>query len=544
MIESGTIADVFFATAGRFPERPFLHAASEAAADEELGRRDYAYCEARAAIDSLIVGYDRLGVGRGHRVGLLLDNRPAFFLHLIAVNALGASAAPFGATMPASDLAYRIGHSECAVVVVPSRRHEAIIDALKQLPEERAPLVVTPGLSECGRVAQSPAVRPTSDPRLREAALIYTSGTTGAPKGCILSNDYFLAIADLYVGLGGDVSFDEGSERIITPLPTTHMNALACSFMATIATGGCLIQLDRFHPKTWWATVRESGATIIHYLGVMPAMLLGAPPSPDDDFSGQIKFAFGAGCDPRHHAQFESRFGVKLIEAWAMTETGAGAWIAAAREPRHVGTRCFGRAPKGLEWKIVDEAGRAVAPEEAGELLVRRAGADPRRHFFSGYLKDEAATEEAWKYGWFHTGDAVRVDADGNFYFVDRLKNVIRRSGENIAAIEVESVLTRHEGVAGCVVVAIPDEVRGDEVMALVLPADGNRDKPAARAIFDFALANLAYFKAPRYVAFVDALPTTASEKIKRGDAREIGRRLLECGAAFDFSDLKKSRKG
>ena len=123
-----------------------------------------------------------------------------------------------------------------------------------------------------------------------------------------------------------------------------------------------------------------------------------------------------------------------------MTETGAGAWITANEEPRHVGERCFGKAPRGCH-RIADDAGIDVAPGAAGELLVRREGADPRRGFFSGYYKDDARDREAWAGGWFHTGDLVRVGADGAFFFVDRSKNVVRRSGENIAAVEVESAL-------------------------------------------------------------------------------------------------------
>ena len=125
------------------------------------------------------------------------------------------------------------------------------------------------------------------------------------------------------------------------------MNALAVSFMAMLMTGGCLIQLDRFHPSTWWQSLRSSRATMFHYLGVMPAMLLKAPPAPQDPLEGMLRFGFGAGVDPRHHAAFEARFCVPLIEAWAMTETGAGAWITANQEPRHVGQRCFGKAPQG-----------------------------------------------------------------------------------------------------------------------------------------------------------------------------------------------------
>ena len=302
-----------------------------------------------------------------------------------------------------------------------------------------------------------------------ELALLYTSGTTGLPKGCMLSNEYFLEIGRLYVGLGGYCRFDGQGDRLATPLPVTHMNALAVSFMVMLMTGGCLIQLDRFHPSTWWQSIRASRATAFHYLGVMPAMLLNAPATDQDDVSGSVRFAFGAGVDPRHQAAFEARFKVPLIEAWAMTETGAGAWITANQDPRHPGQRCFGRAPAGLAHRIVDDEGTDVAPGAVGELLVRREGAQPRRGFFSGYYKDLAATDLAWRDGWFHTGDLVRTGADGSFFFVDRSKNIVRRSGENIAAVEVESALQTHPDVAATAVCPVTDEIRGEEVFAFVV---------------------------------------------------------------------------
>lgn len=543
MSETATIAGLFFATAQKFADRPFLHAPSETARIYDLERADYTYGEAAGAVRALSRDYAARGAGPGRRIGLALENRPEFFLHFLALNSLGASVLPLNCAMQREELSFQIDHSDCALIVATPNYHRQFEEIAARTP--RRPQIVAPeDISAPPALAAAPALAQGNGALFREAAILYTSGTTGKPKGCLLSNDYFLAIGDLYANLCGHVEFEPGQERIITPLPVTHMNALACSFIAAVKTGGCLVQLDRFHPKSWWATVKECRATIMHYLGVMPAMLLKAPQSPADDFSGQIKFAFGAGCDPRHHENFEKRFGVKLIEAWAMTETGAGAWITACKEPRHIGTRCFGRAPSGLETRLVDEQGRDAPNGAPGELLVRRAGADPRRHFFSGYFKDEAATEDAWRGGWFHTGDSVRVDADGYFYFVDRLKNVIRRSGENIAAIDVESVLMRHEGVSACVVVPVPDEIRGDEVMALVVSANGSKDERAARAIFDFTRQNLAYFKAPGYIAFVDAIPMTASEKIKRGDAKGIGRKLAEEGACFNFNSLKKMQKG
>ena len=178
-----------------------------------------------------------------------------------------------------------------------------------------------------------------------------------------------------------------------------------------------------------------------------------------------MRFGFGAGVDPKLHAGFEERFGFPLVEAWAMTETGAGAVICANQLPRRVGESCLGKPGPELDVRIIDADGQA-SQNGPGELLVRRKGSDPRRGFFSGYFKNAEATQEAWAEGWFHTGDIVRREADGSMFFVDRKKNVIRRSGENIAAVEVESALMRHPKVLAAAVAAVADPVRGDEVFA------------------------------------------------------------------------------
>lgn len=541
MTAPSTIADLFFERAREFSDRPFLHTTPETARVYDLDRTDWTYGDAVSAVKALACDFAQLRAGEGVRIGLALENRPEAFLYFLALNACGASILPLNCAMQPDEFLHQVEHGDCALIIA-APAHRAKVEAVAAR-AKNAPAVIGSGEGWFVSALQGSSRSDPAMPGAREAALLYTSGTTGKPKGCILSNDYFLAIARHYTTLDGHVVFERGRERILTPLPVTHMNALACSFMAAIETGGCLIQLDRFHPKIWWKTVRDSEATIIHYLGVMPAMLLTAPETPADDCGGRIRFAFGAGCDPRHHDAFERRFGIPLIEAWAMTETGAGAWITANWEPRKVGTRAFGRAPAGLAWRIVDEDGRDCAPGAPGELLVRRRGADPRLHFFSGYLKDDAATAEAWRDGWFHTGDSVSIDDDGHFHFVDRLKNIIRRSGENIAAIEVESVLMRSPRVAACVVVPIPDDIRGEEVMALILAADDATDESAAREAVEFAAARLAYFKAPGFVAFIDAIPMTASEKVNRGEAKRLARALMTEACCFDFRSLKKSAR-
>jgi acyl-coenzyme A synthetase/AMP-(fatty) acid ligase len=290
-----------------------------------------------------------------------------------------------------------------------------------------------------------------------------------------------------------------------------------------ILSAGCLIQLNRFHPKSWWREVVDSGATIVHYLGVMPAILMNLPETPKNH---RVRFGYGANANPKDHAAFEERFGFPLIEAWAMTETGGGGLIAASREPRHVGTRCIGKPPSGLDVHI--------APD--GELLVRQGGADPRRGFFSGYLKDTEATDNAWRDGWFHTGDAVRRGPDGSLHFVDRLKNIIRRAGENIAALEVEAALAGHPAVAQVAVIAVPDGVRDEEVMAVVVP-NGPVSRDTAVSIQDWCLERLSYFKAPGHVTFVDALPTTATNKVQKAKLADFA---FDPARSHDLRERKK----
>ena len=227
-----------------------------------------------------------------------------------------------------------------------------------------------------------------------------------------------------------------------------------------------------------------------------------------------------------------------------MTETGAGAVIIASKEPRHIGSSCFGAEEDDVQVRIVTDAGVEAATGEPGELLVRHAGDDPRYGFFAGYLKDAAATDEAWEGGWFHTGDIVRREADGALRFVDRKKNVIRRSGENISAVEVESVLMQHPLVKAVAVAAVPDAVRGDEVLACVVPADplatdADRQE-AARAIVQWSLEQLAYYKAPGYVAFVDSLPLTTTNKIQRGEMKALAPTLPGTAHCVDTCAMKR----
>lgn len=490
------------------------------------------------AIDRATVTWQDSGVHA--RIALVLENRLEFFVHWLALNGLGVSVIPINHEMPDSEIPYYLEHGEAQAIITLTEHRERMQRVSVGL-DSPIP-VVTP--QDIHTLDFGPPPPPVTSNVNTECALLYTSGSTGKPKGCVLSNDYFIQQGLWYQKLDGHISLREGQERLLTPLPLSHMNAMSVSTMAMFMSGGCLIQLDRFHPSTWWQSVRESGATALHYLGVLPAILLALPATKNDDFSGQVRFGFGAGVNPAHHENFERRFGFPLIEAWAMTECGAGGAIIANREPRRVGTCCFGRPSPDVEWQLVDEHKQPVATGVPGELRVRAAGSDPRRGFFSGYLKNPEATAEIWQDGWLNTGDVVVELDNGSLAFVDRRKNIIRRSGENISALEVEAVVSTHPAIQTAVATAIPDEIRGDEVaLCVILNTEFVASRDLALDIQHSALEQLAYFKAPGWLIFCKTIPVTASNKPKRADIKILARNLAEAGDAFDLRQFKKRIK-
>ena len=538
-----TVYGLFKAAAAEAPDRAFLVIPPSASGSYAPGGVTLTYAEGLAQIDEMRAAYAAAGYGHGQRVAILLENRPDFLVHWLALNALGVSVVPVNPYYRSAELAYLLDHSDCVLAVgVPER--VADLEAAAAAAGRRLPAV---GADEPLPEAPPPP-RGDAPTGASECALMYTSGTTGRPKGCMLSNDYYAGVGRWYVDQGGLAAVEHGRERMLTPLPLFHMNAMACSVVAMLLARGTLIQLDRFHPSTWWSDVRDTGATIVHYLGVMPAILLNIPEDPAER-DNRVKFGFGANVDPAQHIPFETRFGFPLIEGWAMTETGAGATIVANRPPHDPGRRCIGR-PAGCEARIVDDDDKDVPDGTPGSLIVRKSADDPRRLFFSGYYKDEATTERDWRGGWFHTGDVAMRAPDGRFYFIDRDKNIIRRSGENIAALEVDTELVKHPAVAQVAVIAAPDPVRGEEVMACVVPAagperdgerDGERDEATARDLVEWCLARLAYYKAPGWVLFLDELPVTATNKIRKADLKDLGGDPAKNPAAFDLRSMKKA---
>ncbi|KQP39702.1 AMP-binding protein [Pseudorhodoferax sp. Leaf274] len=502
---------------------------------------ELSYAQMAQGVAALAAHYAAAGYGHGHRVALFLENRPAHLLHKLALNSLGACCVPVNPDYRPRELAYLIGHARVDLVVVLDCRVDALRAALAESAHQPAFATLDGFASTLPRAPRDPL--PGQVQGDTPASILYTSGTTGRPKGCILSHRYELASGHAYATRGGLATFGEGTDRIYNPLPLFHVNASVVSFPGALLKGNCQVQADRFQPTRWWTEVRESRATVVHYLGVVVQMLWAQPPGPQDR-DHAVRFAYGAGVEPPLHAAFEARFGFPLIELWGMTEMVR--ILTDNHAPRQVGTRAFGRALPGIEVRVVDDADRDVAGQAPGEMVIRHSEATPRQDFFSGYLDDPQATEAAWRGGWFHTGDIVWRDATGMLHFVDRRKNIVRRSGENIAAAEVEAVLLAHPWVEQAAVMALPDEVREEEVLACVVLQPGaapeGKCEATARALFEHCNAQLAYYKAPGWVWFADAIPTTATQKIQKHSLFAAGTDPRALPGMLDLRSLKKRR--
>ena len=538
IMDGTTIGAAFSAAVSAHADRPFLAVpANEGRAYLPSGF-EMSYGEAGKRIEELAALYRQAGYGMGHRVATLLENHPDFVLHKLALNGLGVCCVPINPDYRAAEIAYLVDHSEPDLILTLGAREASIAEALAQA-GHRPPVAVSEPFA--GPLEKAP--RPASDALpLPEtpASILYTSGTTGRPKGCVLSHGYEIATGAWYASLGGVAGLRTAADRIYNPLPLYHANAGVVSLMGAILTGNCQIQPDRFHPQRWWREVAETGATIVHYLGVIAPVLLKLPPG-EHERRHKVRFGIGAGIEPELHAAFEKRFGFPMIELWGMTEMVRV--LGDTVEPRQVGTRAFGRAMPGVDVRVVDDEDRDVPGEMPGELLVRHSAATPRRGCFSSYLKDEAATEAAWQGGWFHTGDVVWRGPDGMLHFVERKKNIIRRSGENIAAAEVEAVLLTHPDVQQAAVMAVQDELRDEEVLACVVLKRARAEKEAATALFQHCNERLAYYKAPGWIHIVPSLPTTGTQKIQKHSIYPAGSDPRGLPDIVDMRALKRRRR-
>lgn len=536
----GTLHDSFVKTVARWGDRPAYAVPAMAKRPYHPQGRSYTWNEVAAGAEEMRRRYSAAGYGLGHRVVILFHQRPEFFFHWYALNALGVSVVPVNPDYREDEIRYLVEHSEAVLALaIDSRLDE--FRAVQKASSHGFSVASFDDPPDPMPEARTPP-RPGAPGAETEAALLYTSGTTGRPKGCVLTNEYFHSFGTFYLSRGGLYEMHEGAERMYNPLPLHHANCLSISTQAMLLTGGCLIFPDRFHASTWWQELAETGATCCHMQGIIPNVLLKIPEGPYDR-AHKVRFANCAGIEPVHHRPFEERFGFPVVEMWSMSEVGR--LLCDNHEPRRIDERAFGRSVPGCETMVVDGSMNPRPDGTPGELVVRHSAETPRKGFFSGYLKDRKATDEAWAGGWFHTGDVARRDPDGMFVFVDRLKHIIRRSGENIAAAEVEEAVTAHPKVKQVAVIPVADAMRDEEIMAVIVPQEGVQPGDAlAREILDYSIGRMAYFKAPAWYVFMDALPMGTSAKLVKRSIFPDHPDPREYPGAIDLRELKKQPKG
>ena len=476
---------------------------------------EWTFAELRDKVRTKAAGLRAMGIEQGEHVAVWLPNGPDALIAFYAINYIGAVFVPFNTAYRGQLLQHVIANSGARVLLV----HPDLVPRLSEIDLGRVErLVVTTGneVPEAPRPIQRfDELAGAADETLELArpiepwdiqSIIYTSGTTGPSKGVLSSYLHMFTNA----GPESWPMVDE-NDRYMCVAPIFHIGGMGPPFVM-LARGASVAMIDNFSTEDFWAVAKATQSTVVFLLGVMATFLLKAEPRPDDR-DHTVKKAFMVPLTGDAPA-FTERFGVDIYTIFNMTEISSP--IVSEANPKKIGT--CGRVRDGVDVRLVDRNDCEVPIGEIGEMLVRT---DRPWAMNSGYNANPEATAEAWRNGWFHTGDAFRRDEDGYFYFVDRVKDAIRRRGENISSFEVEADVCSHPAVREAAAVAVPSEFSEDEVMVIVAPVPGQ--KLEARQLAEFLIDTMPYFMVPRYIRILDELPKTPSAKVMKADLRKEG---------------------
>lgn len=480
---------------------------------------DLTYGEVHERSLAIAAGLFDEGVRSGDVVPVLVPNSQEFVLVWFALASLGVLACLVNTAFRGPALAAALGRTGARTLVLHPSCAAAVGEVIGSMPELRTVVDVggdcASSLPTVRHVAlgdiEQPGRRPAPSPHLPSDPLMvmFTSGSTGPSKGCVLSHRYALGQAELMVrhlGLRSD-------DVLYCPFPLFHIDAAVLTVAPALHLGGVAAIGERFSVSGFWPEVRRFGATVFDFMGATLSLLHKAPARPDD-IDNPVRLAWGVPI-PETATEFEQRFGLQLVELYGSTDAGVPIYHP-VDVPRRAGS--CGVLVDGYEARLVDETGALVPDGVAGELLLR---SDDPALMSVGYHGMPEATAASRPDGWFHTGDLLRRDEEGWYYFVGRLTDSIRRRGENISSFEVEEAVKLHPSVADAAAYGVPSELTEDDVMVAVVLRDGAQLSPVE--LTDFCAERMARHMVPRYVDVVDDLPRTPTAKVEKAVLRTRG---------------------
>jgi crotonobetaine/carnitine-CoA ligase len=498
-----------------------LRALSNRAGDQPFLRIDgetYTYAEAWDRVSAVARGLLSLGVQPGDRVGIMADNRAETVWTWLGSNAARAIDVHFNSAARGSLLAYFVSDAEPRVLVGTADYLELLASTIETVPESA--VCIGGGSARFGGQTQeldfsellargdrSAVDLPEPLPE-ETATIMYSSGTTGPSKGVMLPHGYYLANGQ-FLARGSGIRRGELTYNV---QPLCHIDARVFLAMA-VATQSTYALGKRFSVRNFWREVREHDADVFCTIGTM--MLLLAKQEPEErDATQPARLAFCSSTPPDLLRGFEQRFGVQVVEAYGLTEAVLVTHTTAGATP----PGRVGEPIDEYEVCLMDDHDAPVPAGELGELCFR-----PRQAYaaMQGYWRKPEETVAAWRNLWFHTGDFLRRHPDGQYEYVGRKKDAIRRRGENISAWEIERAVGAHPGVLEVAAIGVPSELGEEDVAVLIVRRAGA--DPAAQEIVEFAAKDLQTFAVPRYVEFVDTLPKTPSERIAKSEVRARG---------------------
>ena len=483
------------------------------------GRR-WTYAEFEHEVERVARAFLGLGIKKGDRIAFLLPNTAEFLFATFAVTRIGAVFVPLNPQYTAEEAEYVLHHSEASIVLTSVELLPLLDSVHAKLPDLEQVIVTASDAPSkalswdkflAGAAGRSADI--AIDPE-DLASITYTSGTTDRPKGVMLSQ-YAYAFAPRMRARG--LGWNE-HDRVLCVLPLFHVNALCHTCIAMLSVGGSIVLTEKFSASRFWDEVREYGVTTSSLMRTIPQILLSLPEKPDDG-DNPLRLIVTL-LSPEMHRRFEQRFKVKGVPSYSLTEDILSVIGPQDMPQGKLGSCGVVLAPEVHRIAIHDEAGRALPPGAPGEIVKQSPVV------MKGYYKNPEATAQALKNGWLYTGDLGHLDEDGYLYFVDRVKDMVRRGDENISSEEVERVLNSHPQVAESAVIAVPDQIRGEEVKAyIVLKSPATAESVPVDEIWNFCKDHLAAFKVPRFIQYCAELPKTPSSKVQKNLLREESKR-------------------